>query len=62
MVMIKSELARHVAQMGKVRNAYKILVGKPRGKRYLKRHRRKWRCNRFIKCVLEKQGVEMELD
>jgi len=31
----------HVARMGEV-NAYKILVGKPQGKRPLGRHGRKW--------------------
>jgi hypothetical protein len=28
--------------MGKTRNAYRILVGKPEGKRSLKRPRRRW--------------------
>jgi len=28
--------------MGKMRNAYKILVGKPEEKRSLVRHRRRW--------------------
>jgi hypothetical protein len=28
--------------MGETRNAYKILVGKPQGKRPLRRPRRKW--------------------
>jgi hypothetical protein len=43
--MIKSRrmrLARHVAQMGEKRNAYRILVGKPEGKRQLGRPRRRW--------------------
>jgi len=33
----------HVARMGKVRNAYKILDGKHEGKRPLGRLRRRWR-------------------
>jgi hypothetical protein len=34
--------AGHVARMGKKRNAYSILVGKPEGKRPLGRPRRRW--------------------
>jgi hypothetical protein len=34
--------AGHVARMGETRNAYRILVGKPEGKRRLGRPRRKW--------------------
>jgi hypothetical protein len=43
--MIKSRRMRwagHVARIGEKRNAYKILVGKPQGKRPLRRQRRKW--------------------
>jgi hypothetical protein len=43
--MIKSRRmrwARHVARMGKKRNAYKILVGNLEGKRPLGRPRRRW--------------------
>jgi hypothetical protein len=36
---------RHVARMGKMRNAYNILVGKPEGKRPLGRPRRRWEYN-----------------
>jgi hypothetical protein len=32
----------HVARMAEKRNAYKILVGKPEGKRSLGRPRRRW--------------------
>jgi hypothetical protein len=32
----------HVARMGKNRNAYRILVGKPEGKRPLGRSKRRW--------------------
>jgi hypothetical protein len=37
--------AGHVARMGEVRAAYKILVGKPEGRRPLGRPRRRWEDN-----------------
>ena len=43
--MIKSKRMRragHVARMGEERGAYRFLVGKPEGKRPLRRHRRRW--------------------
>jgi hypothetical protein len=43
--MIKSRRMRwagYVARMGAKRNAYRILVGKPEGKRPLERPRRRW--------------------
>jgi hypothetical protein len=43
--MIKSRRVRwagHVARMGDTRNAYRIMVGKPEGKRPLGRRRRRW--------------------
>jgi hypothetical protein len=43
--MIKSrrmKWAGHVARMGETKNAYRILVGKPEGKRPLGRRRRRW--------------------
>jgi hypothetical protein len=43
--MIKSRMTRwagHVARMGEKRNAYRIVVGKPEGKRPLGRPRRRW--------------------
>jgi hypothetical protein len=43
--MIKSRRMRwagHVARMEETRNAYRILVGKPEGKRPLGRRRRRW--------------------
>jgi hypothetical protein len=43
--MMKSRRIRwvgYVARMGKRRNAYRILVGKPEGKRPLGRPRRRW--------------------
>jgi hypothetical protein len=55
--MIKSRrmrLAGHVARMGEKRNAYKILVGMPEGKRPLGRPRRRWMNN--IKMDL--RGIE----
>jgi hypothetical protein len=48
--------AGHVARMMAKRNAYRIFVGKPEGKRLLGRHRRRWVDN--IKMDLR----EMELD
>ena len=35
-------LAGHVARMGEERGAYRVLVGKPEGKRPLGRPRRRW--------------------
>jgi hypothetical protein len=35
----------HGARIGEVRNAYKILVGKPEGKKPLGRHRCRWKAN-----------------
>jgi hypothetical protein len=43
--MIKSRRmrwARHVARIGDKRNTYRILMGKPEGKRVLRRPRRGW--------------------
>jgi hypothetical protein len=37
--------AGHVALMGEERNAYRILVGKPQGKRPLGRPRHRWKDN-----------------
>jgi len=37
--------ARHVARMGEGRGAYRVLVGKPEGKRPLGRPSRKWEDN-----------------
>jgi hypothetical protein len=34
--------AGHVARMGEERNVYKVLMGKPEGKRSLRRPRRGW--------------------
>jgi hypothetical protein len=46
--------AGHVARMGEKRNAYRILVGKPEGKRPLRRPRRRWEDN--IKMDLREIG------
>jgi len=42
--------------MGEMRNAYKILVGKPEGKRPLGRHRHRWEDN--IRMGLREIGSE----
>jgi hypothetical protein len=34
--------------MGEVRNAYNILVGKPKGKRQIRRHGRRWEGNIIV--------------
>jgi hypothetical protein len=55
--IIKSRMMRwagHVAQMGEKRNAYKILVGKPEGKRPPGRTRRRWEDN--IRMYLRERG------
>jgi hypothetical protein len=44
-LIIKSRRVRwagHVARMGEKRNAYRLLVGKPEGKKPLRRPRRRW--------------------
>jgi hypothetical protein len=45
--MIKSRMrcAGHVARMGEGRGVYRVLVGKPEGKRPLGRPRRRWKDN-----------------
>ncbi|KAJ4436360.1 hypothetical protein ANN_18992 [Periplaneta americana] len=44
----------HVARMGESRNAYRVLVGRPEGKRPLRRPRRRWEDN--IKMDLREVG------
>jgi hypothetical protein len=44
-IKLRTILAGHVARMGEMRNAYKILVGKPDGYRPLGGHKRKWEDN-----------------
>ena len=49
--------AGHVACMGEKRGAYRVLVGKPEGKRTLRRPRRRWKDN--IK--MDPQGKRKEV-
>ena len=46
--------AGHVARMGERRDVYRVLVGKPEGKRPLRRPRRRWKDN--IKMDLQEVG------
>ncbi|KAJ4446015.1 hypothetical protein ANN_12701 [Periplaneta americana] len=48
--------AGHVARMGESRNAYRVLVGRPEGKRPLGRPRRRWEDN--IKMDLREMGYD----
>jgi hypothetical protein len=48
--------AGHVARMGQDRKLYKVLVGKPEGKRTLERPRRRW--ENGIRMDLEEIGWE----
>ena len=41
----KNEVAWHVTRMGEGRGVYRVLVGKPEGKRPLGRPRRRWEDN-----------------
>ena len=55
--VIKSRIMRwagHVARMGEERDVYRVLVGKPEGKRPLGRPRRRWVDN--IKMDLQEVG------
>jgi hypothetical protein len=45
-------LAEHVARTGEKRDAHRVLVEKPEGKRPLGRPRRRWRI--ILKWILEK--------
>jgi hypothetical protein len=57
--MIKSRRmrwVRHVVCVGEIRNAYKILVGKPDGKRPFRRPRHRWEDN--IKIDLRERDLE----
>ena len=47
--------AGHVARIEEDRSAFKILTGKPTGKRTLGRHRRRWEDN--IRMDLEEIGI-----
>jgi hypothetical protein len=48
--------AEHVARMGEGRDVYRVLVGKPEGKRPLGRPRRRWEDN--IKLDLRGIGID----
>jgi transcription termination factor 2 len=48
--------ARHVACMGEGRRVYRVLVGRPEGKRPLGRPRRRWKDN--IKIELTDIGID----
>jgi transposase len=45
-----------VACMGEGRGVYRVLVGRPEGKRPLGRHRRRWEDN--IKMYLREKGID----
>jgi hypothetical protein len=48
--------ARKVARMGKLRNAYRIFIGNPEGKRPNGRPRRRWE---NIRLDLKEKGLEV---
>ena len=54
---IRLRWAGHVARMEKVRSAFKILTGKPTGKRPLERPRRRWEDN--IRIDLYEIGINL---
>jgi hypothetical protein len=57
--MIKSRIMRragHVERMRESRDGYRVLVGKPEGKRPLRKSRRRWEDN--IKMDLQEVGCE----
>jgi hypothetical protein len=50
----KNEMGGHLALRGERRGVYRVLVGKPEGKRSLGRRRRRWEDN--IKMDLQETG------
>jgi hypothetical protein len=48
--------ARHVAQTGCKKNAFRVLVGKPEAKRQLERPRRRWR--EYIEIDITELGMD----
>jgi hypothetical protein len=57
--VIKSRRMRwagHVARVGEGRGVYRVLVGRPEGKRPLGRHRRRWEDN--IKMDVRETGID----
>jgi hypothetical protein len=53
-IKLRMRWAGHVASMGERRGVYRVLVGKPKGKRPLGRPRHRWEEN--IKMVLQEVG------
>jgi hypothetical protein len=58
-IMIKSRMrwAGHVARMGERRGVYRVLVGKPEGKRPLGRPRS--RCENILRLIFRTYGVRV---
>jgi hypothetical protein len=54
--IIPSVINEHAARMGEERDVYRVLVGKPEGKRSLGRPRRRWDDN--TKAELQEVGCE----
>jgi hypothetical protein len=54
MIKPRRKWTGHVAQMGEKRNAYRSLVGKPEGKRPLRRPRHRW--EDYMKIYLREVG------
>jgi hypothetical protein len=52
----RTRWARHVARMGEGRGVYRVLVGRPKGKRLLGRPRHRWEDN--IKLDLRETGID----
>jgi hypothetical protein len=52
----RMRLTGHVTRMGKRRGVYRVLVGRPKGKRPLGRPRRRWEDN--IKLGLRELGID----
>jgi hypothetical protein len=52
----KMRWAGHVARMGEGKGVYRVLVGRPEGKRPLEIHRRRWEYN--IKMDLREIGID----
>jgi len=59
-IKLRTIWAEHLAHMGEMRNAYKILVEKPEGKRPLRRPRCRWEdCIRLDLRELGWEGVDL---
>jgi hypothetical protein len=54
--------AGHVARMGEKRNVYRLLVGKPEGKRPLGRPRRRWIDNNKMDIIEREWGKVVWID